>query len=240
LALASHGYLAYNSVMFSFISLKLTAFANIVPLKVFVLIGSFVEEVIAPIPAPVVMTTAGSIAFLEKYTLIGVFVLALIGALGKTGGSWALYYIADKGEDFILGRFGRFFQISHAEVERLGSYFSGSWKDTLILFILRAIPVVPSLALDLGSGIIKLKLRTYLIGTFFGLIVRGFFFLYIGYAGIRGYEYIATRISDVENYAEFALVATLIAALGLLYWQRQTGAVTRWLSKIFGKEKARD
>ncbi len=220
----------------SSIQALLTSFAAVVPLEWFVLIGSFVEEIIAPIPAPVVMTTAGSLAFLSGHGWLWLFGLAVIGSFGKTAGGWVLYYLADKGENFLLGRFGKYFMITHEEVERLGSYFSGSWRDTLILTVLRAIPVVPSLALSLGSGLIKLRLRTYLIGTFVGLIFRGFFFLYIGYLGVKSYENLGSRIADVENYAQIGFVLLSIVVLGLLYWQQKTGGVSRWLN-IFLKKK---
>ncbi|OGG47497.1 hypothetical protein A3D66_01060 [Candidatus Kaiserbacteria bacterium RIFCSPHIGHO2_02_FULL_50_9] len=213
----------------------LYSLARQVPLHQFVFFGSFVEEVIATIPAPIIMTTAGSVALLQHYAVAGIFFLAVLGAIGKTGGSWLWYYIADKAEDLILPRIGKYFNISHAEIEHMGSYFRGSWKDLLILTFLRSIPVVPSLALSIVSGVIKLPLRVFLTATMIGDTIRGFIFLYIGYAGFAGYEKIATHVQNAESYAEIAFVALVIIILGILYWQRQTGGLTRWLKKRFSK-----
>jgi len=207
------------------------------PLHAFALLGSFVEEIVAPIPAPLVMTTAGSLALVQDYTFLGLAILALLGSIGKTGGSVVLYYIADKGEDFVTGRLGKYLNISHEEIERLGSYFSGSWKDTAILTVLRSIPIVPSVALSLGCGIVKLPMRVYLPATLIGDTVRGLFFLYIGYAGLKSYEKLAAHVSNIEDYAGIAFVIFIIVVLGLLYWQRQTGGLNRFLQKFLSRPK---
>jgi len=213
----------------------LKALALELPLEQFVLIGSFIEDLLAPIPAPVVMTTAGSAALVQGYTFWGLLLLAFIGSLGKTGGSWILYLIADKGEDILMPRIGKFFHLSHEDVERIGSYFRGSWKDVLILTLLRAIPVVPSLAISLVSGVIKLPLRVYLPGTLIGDTFRLLFFLYVGYGGLASYEMIAAHVANAEVYAEIALAVFILAVLALLYWQRETGGLTRWLNRQLKK-----
>ena len=134
-----------------------------------------------------------------------------------------------------MPRIGKFFHLSHEDVERIGSYFRGSWKDVLILTLLRAIPVVPSLAISLVSGVIKLPLRVYLPGTLIGDTFRLLFFLYVGYGGLASYEMIAAHVANAEVYAEIALAVFILAVLALLYWQRETGGLTRWLNRQLKK-----
>jgi membrane protein DedA with SNARE-associated domain len=223
-------------ISFDALTGTLIAFADKVPLELFVLIGSFIEDIIAPIPAPVVLTTAGSIAFLEGTTLFYVFLLSIIGSMGKTLGGIVFYLIGDKGEDMVTRRFGTTLNVSHEEVERLGRYFNGSRKDLLILILLRSIPIIPSLAISLGAGIIKLRLRTFILGSFLGLIVRGFLFLYVGYAGIEGLQMLASQAGALESALQLLSVVVVIVLLYILYQARHKHRVHTWLSRrIQGK-----
>src|SRR3989344_314625 len=77
------------------------------PLEIFSFAGSFIEEVIAPIPSPLIMTTAGTIAHARDYQITYLLFLALLASCGKTAASWLLYVLADKLEDFISSRFGK-------------------------------------------------------------------------------------------------------------------------------------
>src|SRR3990167_5973603 len=94
--------------------------ATTIPLDVFAFIGSFLEEIIAPIPSPLVMTTAGTLAHTQNHTLLYLFWLALAASLGKTIASWLYYVLADKSEDLVLTRFGKYVGVSHNEIESIG------------------------------------------------------------------------------------------------------------------------
>jgi membrane protein DedA with SNARE-associated domain len=90
--------------------------SGMVPLPVFTFFGAFIEEVLAPIPSPLVMTLAGSMtASLGKAWTYLLF-LALVGSIGKTIGSYIIYVISDKGEDLILTRFGKYLGVPHKAV----------------------------------------------------------------------------------------------------------------------------
>ena len=154
--------------------------------------GSILEEVLAPIPSPLVMMLAGTIAHARNHPLAYLLLLSILASIGKTLGSWVFYILADKAEDVVLSRFGKILQISHKEVENIGKHFSGGLKDDLVLFVLRALPIVPTSLVSLVCGLIKLDLRTYLRSTFFGYFIRSFIFLYLGYTGIGTYESLFT------------------------------------------------
>jgi membrane protein DedA with SNARE-associated domain len=154
------------------ITSQLSALADKIPVEMFVFIGALIEEVVAPIPSPVVMTLAGTIAEAKEQPLIFLFYLSLIGAIGKSIGSYLLYVLADKLEDIFMGRYGKFFGVSHKEVEQFGKHFKGSFKDAIVVFFSRAIPIVPTAPVSIVCGAIKLPLKSYLISGFFGLLVR--------------------------------------------------------------------
>jgi membrane protein DedA with SNARE-associated domain len=112
-----------------------------VPLPIFITVGAALEEIIAPIPSPLVMTLAGSLSASAAQPLSYLFYLAIIGSLAKTAASYVVYVISDKAEDVVLTKFGRFLGVSHKEVEKFGAQLSGGWTDNLVMLALRAHPL---------------------------------------------------------------------------------------------------
>lgn len=194
--------------------------ATYLPLEVFSCLGGFIEEVIAPIPSPFIMAAAGSAAFAQNKGMAMLVWLAFLGSVGKTLGSWIIYFIADKMEDFFVGKFGRFFGVSHKEVEAIGKYFKGGWKDLLILFSLRALPIVPSAPVSVVGGIIKVPLQTYLTATLLGNFVRNFVYIYLGFAGVSTYESVLHGFQSSESIIQIVIFIVLVAVVGWVYSHR--------------------
>ncbi len=206
--------------------------ASSIPLEAFVFIGSILEEIIAPIPSPLVMMIAGTLAHAQNHTLPYLLLLALVASLGKTIGSWFFYILADKTEDLLLTRFGKILGVSHKEVETIGKHFNGGWKDDVILFLLRAVPIMPTTIASLVCGFIKLNIRTYLRATFFGYFVRSFIFLYLGYTGIATYDSLSGGLGGIESLMKMAFAFGLIALLAWVFYKRGSGNIHDWLKHI--------
>jgi len=206
--------------------------AGSTPLDIFVFIGSFIEEVIAPIPSPLVMMIAGTLAHAQNHTLLYLFWLALVASIGKTIGSWFFYILADKTEDLVLTRFGKILGISHKEVENIGKHFNGGWRDDVILFLLRALPIIPTSPVSLVCGFIKLNIRTYLRATFFGYFIRSFIFLYLGYTGIATYDTLSRGVGSIESFMKIAFAFGLVVLLAWVFYKRGKGNIHNWLKHI--------
>lgn len=194
--------------------------ANTIPLEVFAFVGSFMEEIIAPIPSPLVMTTAGMLAHTQNHTLLYLFWLALAASAGKTIASWLYYVVADKTEDLILTRFGKFIGISHKEVESIGKHFNGTWRDDVFLLVVRALPIMPTSLVSVVCGFIKLNMRTYLQSTFVGYFIRSFIFLYLGYTGMATYGNAEGNIGNIESLIKIVLAFGLVILLGWVFYKR--------------------
>lgn len=199
---------------------QLTGLANAIPVEAFVFIGALVEELIAPIPSPIVMTISGSIAQAQQQPVAFLLVLSLIGAIGKTIGSYLLYLVADKLEDVFIPKFGKFFGITHKEVEKLGKHFSGGFKDDLIIFFARAIPIVPTAPVSIIAGALKMNLRTYLVSGFLGVLFRNFFYLYLGYGGLASYESLMGHLDSIETVMTVTLGLAVIGTVGLIWYSK--------------------
>jgi membrane protein DedA with SNARE-associated domain len=209
--------------VFSTFTHQLEAIAQTVPLPWFIFLGAFIEEVIAPIPSPFVMTLGGSIAASQSAPVQYLFVLAAIGAFGKTIGSWLIYLISDKAEDVIIEKFGRILGVSHKEVEGIGKLLNQGVRDDVVLFLLRAIPIMPTAPVSVVSGIVKLRMRTYLVSTFLGLLVRNMFYLYMGFSGVGALHAINADLDSWEKLGYVVLFGIFAALVVWFYLKRRSG-----------------
>lgn len=191
-----------------------------VPLELFAFIGSFIEELIAPIPSPLVMTMAGSIAEAQNKALLYLLVIAIISSVAKTAAGYILYFLADKAEDVVLLKFGKFLGVSHKTVEKIGKHLSEGWKSDLTLLLIRSIPVMPSSPISVVCGVIKIKTKVFILTTFFGSIARSMFFLYLGYAGLAASEELMQGIDSLESLMKIILVVLLGVVLIWAYQKR--------------------
>ena len=201
--------------MFLYLEAQLLAIAQSVPLEMFVVVASFIEEVIAPIPSPTVMVVSGSIASYQGYAASGLIILAILGAVGKTVGALVVYYVADKAENFVMHRFSRFFGVQAEDIEAFGKKLGNGPRDYFFLTFLRALPIMPSVVVSVGSGVLKVPLKVFFFSTFFGTIIRDGFYLYTGYVGTDIFTNLVQHSSSVESFVE--LFVFVLVGTGLLY-----------------------
>lgn len=187
--------------------------AEHVPVELFAFFGSIIEELIAPIPSPVVMTLSGSMVEANGSAFWYLFVIALIAAAGKTIGSIILFVIADKAENIILTRMGKYIGVTHKQVEQIGDRFQGTPRDYVTLLAIRSTPIIPSAPISLICGLIGLPKRLFITSTFFGTIIRDFVYLYIGFTGASA----ATQIIDgIEGASSIVTIVLAIIGMGIL------------------------
>lgn len=199
----------------------LESLADVLPLDFFVTFGSFIEEVIAPIPSPVIMVLAGTLAHAQNQSLWHLGFLAILGALGKTLGAWVLYVIADKLEDVFIGKFGKFLGVTNKEIESIGKRINGGWRDDVLLFIARAIPIIPSAPISVACGIIKLNKKTFITSTIAGTFLRNLMYLYLGYAGVGNYKEISQGLEGFESFGQLFLLIIIAGVVVWAYYKRR-------------------
>lgn len=175
------------------------------------LVGAFIEEIISPIPSFVVMIPAGAAAQVQQIGWWYLPVLALIGAAGRLVASVILYVLADKGEDLLFGKGRRLFGLSHKQLEKYGERLSGTKRDWVALFMLNAIPILPTSLLSLACGFIKVNFKMFMITTYFGSAVNALIYMSIGYAGIQAAD-------TLQNFNVFFQIITIILVIMLLVW----------------------
>ncbi len=225
--------------MFENLILHLKLLSEQIPVGLYALVGGFIEEIIAPIPSPLIMTTAGSLLRLQKQGIAALFLISFLAAFGKTIGSWLIYIVADKSEDLIMLRFGKFLGVTQQDVKNIGKRFDNTWKDDVLLILLRAIPFIPGAPVAVVCGIIKLNPKRYLRSTLAGTFLRSLIFGFIGYNGLAAYQAIISRFDAIETTGTVLFVFLVLALLVWIYYLRKFGGIHVWIKKYFGKENGR-
>lgn len=208
-----------------------------IPITYFVIIGGLVEELIALVPSPLVMLLTGSLAAAQNQPPLFLLFLILLGSFSKTLATLILYFIADKAEDLFIPRFGKYFGISRKELEELGKFISKGKRDDLMLFLLRALPIMPTAPVTVIAGILKTNLRTYVISTFLGLSVRNAIYLYLGYAGLGTIQSLSQDLDSLETIGYLILSVGAGVAFLWLYRQRQKSSPLEQLRSLFSRLK---
>jgi membrane protein DedA with SNARE-associated domain len=193
----------------------IASLAHSLPLELFVVLGSFLEEVIAPIPSPSIMVIAGSFGVVQGYTFSGLASLVLFASIGKTIGGLTMYWIAWKLKDVTLRVFGKFIDLKQEDIDRFGGRFTGTPRDYLVYIFFRSVPVIPSILLSFGSGVLRLPLRLFVVGTFVGTIVRDSFYITVGYKGTGILKTYLESTAQAESVMQYVIIGCL--GLFILY-----------------------
>lgn len=190
---------------------------TIVPLEVFVFVGTCIDEIISPIPAFFVLVPAGIAAHLQEYSLWYLGILALISGLARAISGYVLYILADKLEDVVFANNRKFFGYTHKDIEDYGKKLGSKngRKSWLLLFFMHALPVFPGTLLSLGSGFIRLPVSIFFSSTALGSTLSAIFFLYLGYAGVQT----ATLLSHLDATTQIVTMTLILSIGGLFFWQ---------------------
>lgn len=210
--------------LFRTIEFGLKAFAESVPLEVFVFVGSGLEEIFSIIPASLVMGIAGSAALFEGRPLIYLVFLALLGNVGRLFGAYFYYWLGDKLEDALVPYMQKLFGVGHAEIESIGKRFSGHhWKDGGALFLMRVTPFFPVTVTSIACGVIKMDLRAYIVASFAGNFVKDFGFLFLGYVGWASLSHLWQDIQGYKYYTDLLFGIAFVVFFSALYFFRGAG-----------------
>lgn len=192
-----------------------------------VFFASLIEEVIVPIPSALIMMAAGFFLLgtqaISVTSLVFLFTnVALPIALGLTLGSLVTYGLAYYlGKPFVE-RWGNYLSVTWTDIERLESYFAKQYKDELVFFGLRLVPIVPSIVINLFAGFVRFPIFKYLILTFVGILFRAYLVGFLGWQiGEAFYNY-DTYFNQVEN---LGLIVVVIIAAFFFFKKRKKNQV---------------
>jgi membrane protein DedA with SNARE-associated domain len=199
---------------------SLSSLIEAIPLELFAFIASFIEEVIAPIPSAGVLVLTGSFAAVQGRTVLELIPLVMIAAAGKALGAIIVYFFAEKISHFVFRSFGKWFKVSSEEITELGRRITGTPRDYLILTACRALPIIPSSAMSVGCGVLKIPFRLFMISTIIGTIIRDSVFIYAGYTGADFLKRLTESSVSIESYIQLGIVSFVILVFMYIYLRR--------------------
>jgi len=186
-----------------------------------VFIGVMIEQIIVPIPSPLIIMGAGAILILPGISIPNAFlqilwVIVLPGSLASTLGSYIGYMVSFYGGKALVLRLQRFLDVDWDQIERLEKRFQGR-KEAWSIFLSRAIPVFPISLVSVFAGLLRIPIKPFTVYTFLGSIFRCFFLGFFGWWIGATYEKAATHIDSVETIISIVMLIGMGVVFGYLY-----------------------
>lgn len=170
-----------------------------------VFLATLLEEIVAPIPSPLVPLAAGFFllpvdgSFLEA-TWKAVFTIAFPVSFGVTLGSLAVYGLGYMGGKPAIEKSKKWLGLSWKDLKKMEDKLIHGSGDEIVLFILRVLPIVPGVAISGFCGIVRYPLKTFIVITFLGAFVRALALGIVGWYARGLYTIYSETISNVEKY----------------------------------------
>jgi membrane protein DedA with SNARE-associated domain len=188
-----------------------------------VFVGVMIEQIIVPIPSPLIIMGAGAILIspdlaIPKAFLQILWIIVLPGTIASTLGSYIGYLISYYGGKALVVRFQRFLGADWNQIENLEKRFRGK-KEALSIFLTRAIPVFPISLVSIFAGLLRIPIRPFTFYTFLGSIFRCFFLAFFGWWIGATYEKAATHLDSVETVVSILMLIGMGVAFGYLYYK---------------------
>jgi membrane protein DedA with SNARE-associated domain len=188
-----------------------------------VFIGVIVEQIIVPIPSPLIVMGAGALLISPDFSIPSAFlqilwVIVLPGTIASTLGSYIGYLISYYGGKALVVRYQRFLGVDWEEIEKLEKRFQGK-REALSIFFSRAIPVFPISLVSIFAGLLHVPIRPFTLYTFLGSIFRCLFLGFVGWWVGATYEKVATQLDSAETIISILMLIVMGGVLGYLYYK---------------------
>ena len=188
-----------------------------------VFIGVVIEQIIVPIPSPLIVMGAGAVLIPPELSILKAFlqilwIIVLPGTIASTLGSYIGYLISFYGGKALVVRLQRFLDVDWNEIENLERRFQGK-KEALSIFLSRAIPVFPISLVSIFAGLLRIPIKPYTLYTFLGSLFRCFFLGFFGWWIGATYEKVATHLDSVETMVSILMLIGMGVVFIFLYYK---------------------
>jgi membrane protein DedA with SNARE-associated domain len=186
-----------------------------------VFIGVMIEQIIVPIPSPMIIMGAGAILIppgisISSALLQILWLIVLPGTIASTLGSYIGYLISFYGGKALVIRLQRFLDVDWDQIESLEKRFQGK-KESWSIFLSRAIPVFPISLVSILAGLLRVPIRSFTVYTFLGSIFRCLFLSFFGWWIGATYEKVASHLNSVETAVSVLMLIGMGIGFAYLY-----------------------
>ena len=166
-----------------------------------VFFGVLVEEIIIPIPSPLILMAAGYILLDSSLTLTqaisqSVFIIVIPAAIAGTIGSFFTYYIG-----YYVRRGSRNYQAYVGIKKHHIKYLEKRMEKNSFIYVVlsRAVVIIPMSFVSFVAGFLRLPKKKFAIATFIGSIPRALLLSLLGWYSGNAFLSVAEGFSLIEN-----------------------------------------
>jgi membrane protein DedA with SNARE-associated domain len=190
-----------------------------------VFLATLLEEIIAPLPSPIVSLAAGFFLITSDVAIIealwrALFLIALPVAIGVVIGSSVVYALGFFGGKPFIEKNKKWLGIEWKNIEDVENRLMQGRGDEVTLFVLRLLPIVPGVAISVFGGIVRYPFKKFIVITFLGSLIRAFVLGLIGWQVGEVYAVYAHRIDQIEKYL-LAGALFLLVVYAVFYMMRK-------------------
>ncbi|MDP3763165.1 MAG: VTT domain-containing protein [bacterium] len=149
---------------------------------------SFLNELVAVFPYAIVLS--GQLLFLKgSFSLVFItklfFFVAIPVGVGSALGAIPIYILGYLGGKPLIEKFHKHLHFSWQDVEKVNSRLKGEWYDEIVFLLLRSIPLIPALPINIAAGIMRMRFWSYFVITTVGFIIRMMLVLLVVGLGVQ-------------------------------------------------------
>ena len=133
-----------------------------------IFLAALLETIIPPIPTLAIFPTAGFLASQQGVTLLGLIPMIILGGIGATIGTSAIYLIALKLGRVVLLRYLKYVKVNEKKLGRVEIWFE-KYGDKAV-FLGRMVPLMREM-ISIPAGLLKMKIPKFVAYTFAGSLV---------------------------------------------------------------------
>ena len=179
-----------------------------------IFIMTFLESTFMPIPSEITMIPAGYLIQQGKMDLLSVLIASIIGTVG---GAYFNYWIARKYGRGLFIRYGKYFMMTPAKLNKLESFFEK--HGVISTFIGRLIPGIRHY-ISFPAGLAKMDLKKFIIYTALGGAIWMCVLIALGYYIGENKALMVTYLPIIKAGMFLFIVLLMVAYT----WRRRASA----------------
>jgi membrane protein DedA with SNARE-associated domain len=172
-----------------------------------VFIAMLVETVFPPIPSEAILPLAGYAVFKNDGSFLDAVAVGVIGALGSTVGSIAIYMVVRKIGRYAVIKSGKYFFINSEKMTKIEEWFEKHGSKAV--FLARMVPGMREL-ISIPAGLSKMNFAKYCIFTFAGSFLWSVTLTLIGYTFGEAWQ------SAVAGYTQVLTYVAILSTIGII------------------------
>ena len=180
-------------------------------------LAALLETIFPPMPSELVFPLIGFTPQSKGLGLENAIGMAIVGALGSTVGSIAIYFVALKLGKTVFLRLGKYIRMGESELNKSEKWFE--YHGAIAVFAGRMAPGIREI-ISIPAGISKMNLSKFILFTFSGSLIWCVSLTLVGYYIGDAWNKLVEG-SGVFNIISIAIIVGILGILGYHYYHKR-------------------